>query len=141
MCACSFSFITMVSVFLSLMHGAFFVGMLRTRVGRGGAHSPASTCGCPVARVCVALWSGWCVAKGPGSVCRMTSNLPWPMWKPEPGTSEFALVKMGQLLGSTFWRTITHLLLPADVMVWRQKDNAKSSSKERVGELCSKRKK
>ena len=92
MCACSLSF-TVVS--LALMHGAFFVGMLRTRVDCDRAPHPG-----------VVLW----VSRGPAvrcfevrvgvrrrlecSVCQMTSNLPWSVRKLELGMSEIALLGM-----------------------------------------------
>ena len=57
-----------VVVSLLLMHVAFFVDCSARGLVVTELHSPALTCGCPVARVCVALWSGWYVAE-----CRMSS--------------------------------------------------------------------
>ena len=47
-----------------LMHVAFFVEFSARGLVVTELHTPALTCECPVARVCVALWSGWCVAEG-----------------------------------------------------------------------------
>ena len=65
-------------------------------------HTLSSTCGCLVARVCVALWKGWCCGR---SVCRMTLDLPWPVWKLELGVSAIALLEME----NEFWEALSGL--------------------------------
>ena len=101
MCVCLYKFCRGVSPLL--MHVAFFVGVLRSRVDRNRAHTAASICGCLVARVWVALSSVLCVGGSGVSVCRMTSNLPWPLWKLELAMRESGLHKMEKMVGGTLW--------------------------------------
>ena len=60
--ACSSSFTVLTR---ALVHGAFFVGMLRTRVDRNRAPRRRLV-GVQWLGCALLLWSWWCVAKGRG---------------------------------------------------------------------------
>ena len=85
--------------------------MLRTRVD----DDLALTCGCQVARVFVALWSGLCVAEGRVfSLSFDTERAVASEKKLELGLSEFVLLKMETVLGGIIWekRQLSHCLQP-----------------------------
>ena len=63
-------------------------------------HTPASICGCHVARVCVDLWQGMCEAEGQMFNCRTLMNTLLPVQRSSwESLSLFLYVRDGASLG------------------------------------------